>query len=181
MAFKIPRLRIPVFVSCPWGLNRDQEKKAKLILDLLEQNKLQWRSLGQSDYPRNLPLGEVVGMIRHCSGGLILGFEQFRIQKGIYRRNVKRPPDKGGQRKLIDPTLFPTPWNQLEAGIIFSQGLPLMILKERGIEGGIFDIGITDVFTHFIPSPEMKKSEFDDFDSVFQRWVAEVKVHYHRK
>ncbi len=100
MALKIPRLRIPVFVSCPWGINRDQEKKAKLVLDLLERNKLQWRALGQSDYPRNLPLAEVVGMIRHCSGGLILGFEQCWIRSGIYRRGVRRPPNKGGQRKL---------------------------------------------------------------------------------
>jgi hypothetical protein len=181
MTLKIPRLRIPVFVSCPWGLNKRQEKQAKLILELLERNKLQWRALGQSDYPRNLPLGEVVGMIRHCSGGLVLGFEQYWVRSGTYRRGVRRPPAKGGQRKLKPNTLLPTPWNQLEAGIIFSHALPLMILKEPEIEGGVFDLGITDVFAHEIPSPGMPKAAFDDFDSVFQRWVAEVKIRYHRK
>src|SRR5437660_3411049 len=37
---------------------------------------LEPRAPGRSDYPTELPLREVLLVARHCSGGVILGFEQ---------------------------------------------------------------------------------------------------------
>jgi hypothetical protein len=33
-----------------------------------------------------------------------------------------------------------TPWNQLEAGVLYALGLPLLVFREAGIEGGVFDL-----------------------------------------
>ncbi len=70
-----PRIRIPVFVSCPSNLNRKQKESAKIIHRQLKKYNIEWRSLGANEYPNVLPLREVVRMIKHCSGGIILGFE----------------------------------------------------------------------------------------------------------
>src|SRR5437016_1973720 len=128
MHLKIPPLRIPVFVSCPSALRPAQKASEQIILDHLEKNKLQWRALGQPDYSRKLPLAEVVGMIKHCSGGVVLGFEQFEANNVEYRRGVK-----GQSKKLPGKTHFPTPWNQLEAGILFSHHLPILVFHEPTI------------------------------------------------
>jgi hypothetical protein len=170
---KTPRMRIPVFVSCPSTLNPEQEASAEIIHKLLQRYKLEWRALGRSDYPNKLPLREVLRMVRHCSGGIILGFMQFIAPSGVYR------PGTSKEKSVAGPVIMPTPWNQLEAGILFNQKVPIMIFREPGVDGGIFDHGITDVFVHDMPTSATSEESLDDLDSVFQAWAAEVRNHYY--
>jgi hypothetical protein len=171
---QVARMRIPVFVSSPspGNLNLTQEAGAEIIHKLVRRYKLEWRALGRSDYPNDLPLREVLRMIRHCSGGIVLGFEQFNAP------TVEVKPGSKNAATVADVS-FPTPWNQLEAGILFSAGLPIMIFKEEKIRGGVFDIGSTEVFIHPIPTSATSKQALDDLDSVFQNWVARVRSHYY--
>lgn len=171
----IPRMRIPVFVSAPSpeNLSPDQEKSTTIILDLVRRYKLEWRALGRSDYPNDVPLKEVLRMVRHCSGGIILGFEQLRAAGGELKRGSRR------ERKVDSAISLPTPWNQLEAGILFGAGLPLLIFREPDLAGGIFDVGTSDGFIHQMPDGSMTPEALDDLDSVFQHWVARVRRHYY--
>lgn len=168
-------MRIPVFVSAPSpdNLSPAQEEGAMVIHRLVKRYKLEWRALGRSDYPNDLPLKEVLRMVKHCSGGIILGFEQFRATKGISKRGS---PNK---KTLKKPTSFPTPWNQLEAGMLFSAQVPTMIFRESDVSGGVFDIGSSEVFIHQMPTGSMTREALDDLDSVFQNWVARVRRHYY--
>lgn len=168
-------MRIPVFVSAPSSdnLNLDQEKSIVIIYKLVTRYKLEWRALGRSDYPNDLPLKEVLRMVKHCSGGIILGFEQFRSTRGERRRGSSKA------EVINSDVLFPTPWNQLEAGILFSAGIPIMIFREPGIAGGIFDIGTSEVFIHPMPTAATPAEAIDDLDSVFQNWVARVRRRYY--
>jgi hypothetical protein len=171
---QIAPMRIPVFVSSPSpdNLSPAQADSAKIIHDLIRRYKLEWRALGRSDYPNDTPLKEVLRMVRHCSGGIILGFEQFVAPTGVFC---------AGSAKARTETnvSFPTPWNQLEAGILFAAGLPMMIFRESDIGGGVFDAGSTEVFIHQIPASPMPRKARDDLDSVFQNWVAKVRTHYY--
>ena len=171
---QIARMRIPVFVSSPSpdNLSPSQGASAEIIHKLVRRYKLEWRALGRSDYPNDTPLKEVLRMVRHCSGGIILGFEQFLAPTGEFRvgsTNASTATDVS----------FPTPWNQLEAGILFSAGLPMMIFREPNIRGGVFDVGSTEVFIHQMPTNTMPKQALDDLDTVFQNWVAKVRAHYY--
>lgn len=169
---RIQRMRIPVFVSCPSDLNSDQEEAAKLIKSMLDKNKLSWRALGKSDYSYKLPLTEVLGMIRHCSGGLILGFKQFEAPSGTFKPGTSK-------EETCSSIVMPTPWNQLEAGILFNQKLPILIFREDGITGGVFDIGTPDVFIQKMPSPPLDRDQKDDLETLFQNWASDVKNHYY--
>lgn len=170
---KTPRMKIPIFVSCPTNLSPDQEAGAKIIAGLVKRYKLEWRALGRSDYPNKLPLREVLRMIKHCSGGLILGFEQFQAPSGVLRRGSPK-------EEIVNSTIvMPTPWNHLEAGVLFNQKLPIMIFKEPDIAGGIFDLGITDIYIHKMPAQGMATADMDDLDTVFQNCVSEVRQHYY--
>ena len=111
---------------------------------------------------------------KHCAGGIILGFEQIYIEKGKRKRNSK-------EQKLITkekPVLIPTPWNNLEAGILFGLKLPLLIFKEEGIEGGVFDYGISDAFIHNMPPPNPTKAKINELKQVFLKWFAQVSAKY---
>ena len=171
----LPRIKIPIFVSSPTDLNPAQEMSAKIILQQLKKYKLEWRALGRNEYPDELPLREVIRMIKHCSGGVILGFEQFEAPSGVFKSGTTTPI------AVTSRVIMPTPWNQLEAGALVSQELPLLIFKEDGIKGGIFDIGTTEVFIHNMPTPAMTRSAKDSLDMVFQKWASKVYAHYYGK
>ena len=140
-------MKIPVFVSCPTSLNKIQEATRSTICRILDSLNLEPRALGRSDYPTDLPLREVLVIARHCAGGLILGFDQFTATAGVEKKGTKK------ERALCTAKPFPSAWNHLEAGILFSLNRPLLVFKEPAIAGGIFDEGVTDVFIHKMPKP----------------------------
>src|SRR4051795_12967973 len=111
-------MKIPVFVSSPTSLSPSQEAARTVIIRQLDDNDLEARTLGRSDYPTELPLREVLTIARHCAGAVILGFRQVRADAGIIKPGTREA------RHIPAPIYFPTPWNQLEAGILFSLGLP---------------------------------------------------------
>lgn len=167
-------MKVPVFVSCPTSLSDAQEAARKVILRELDRTDLEPRALGRTDYPVELPLREVFVLAKHCSGGVILGFEQFQAQSGISKRGT---PD---ERAVHSAVPFPTPWNHIEAGILHGLGLPLLVFAEDGISGGVFDRGVTDVFIHRMPDPSMSSSAKKALSAVFQKWQASVRSHYYR-
>ena len=158
--------KIPVFVSCPSLLNPDQEKKNEIINNLLQEHGLERRALGRSDYPLENPLTEVYALAKHCAGGIILGFEQFYFDNGFQKRGTPK-------EKAVGPVSMPTAWNNLEAGILYSLDLPLLILKENDITGGIFDPGTSPYFVHSFESDI-------NLNQVFSKWASKVYDTYYR-
>lgn len=168
-------MKIPVFVSCPTQLNPQQEGARQVILKLLDELQMEPRALGRSDYPKDFPLKEVFVIARHCSGGVILGFEQFTAKSGTWKR---RAPEESSV-KAAKPVVFPSPWNQLEAGILFGLKLPLLIFREENISGGVFDVGTTEVFVHPMPPVAPTPAKIDELKQVFLKWQGEVSRHYY--
>lgn len=170
-------MKIPVFVSSPTKLNAAQQKSRDAIFTTLDAFGLEPRALGQSDYPTRLPLREVLTIARHCAGSMILGFEQHFAPTVEIRRGLAK--DEGGGSATN--VLYPTPWNNLEAGILFALGLPQLVFREPGIIGGIFDNGVSDVFIHPMPTPDasgrLDKPVFD----VLLKWQADVRRRYYQE
>lgn len=164
---------IPVFLSCPSALNPEQLNSKEFVVEQLDRFGLRARTLGQSDYAVQHPLREVFVIAKNCAGGVILGFEQFRADCGTFKRGT------GDEQRCEGPVSFPTMWNHLEAGILFGLKLPILIFKERQIDGGVFDRGATDVFVHDMPSPEMSENSLRALEGVFLKWQAKVREHYY--
>ena len=167
-------VRIPVFVSAPTHLSVKQEASRAAIVKLPVSLGLEARALGRRDYPSDYPLREVEVIARHCSGGMILGFEQLRSLEGT------KNPGTSHEERVSVPTPFPTPWNNLEAGILFALRLPLIIFWEPGISGGVFDSGVTDVFVHEMPSAKPTRPAAEELRELLLRWRGRVQEHYYR-
>ena len=159
---------IPVFVSCPTSLSPDQEQARKIIRGHLRRFKQEDRALGRSDYPTLSPLREVLVIAKRCAGGIILGFEQFHSLNGISKPGT---PEQTRKKDVA----FPTPWNNLEAGILFGLELPLLIFKENSVTGGVFDAGVTDVFVHPMPAGRRDVG----IEDVFLKWQSKVRQKYY--
>lgn len=121
------------------------------------------------------PLREVATLARHCSGGLILGFSQFETRSGEWKTGTSK-----AKAVAADETVrFPSPWNHLEAGILFLLRAPLLVFHEEGITGGVFDPGVTDLFVNPMPRPPMSAESKAALRAVFRRWSAQVRAHYY--
>ncbi len=118
---------------------------------------------------------EVLTLATHCSGGVILGFSQFEATAGTWKKGT---PFKSAVRKGHS-VFLPTPWNQLEAGILFALDVPLLVVREQGISGGVFDPGVTDLLIHPMPKPDAEYQERKALRVVFQKWTAEVRSLYY--
>ena len=150
------------------------------------------RTVGSTDRGMYNPLHEVRTLARHCAGGIILGYTQItaKVATGLAAREG---PD-GTVTILSTPIRrysAATPWNQLETGILFGLALPLFVLREDGITGGIFDEGASDVLVHPMPMPSnhWNASEPDNlqharaqegFEAALLRWQGLVRAHYYR-
>jgi hypothetical protein len=54
-----------------------------------------------------------------------------------------------------------------------------LIFKEDGVEGGVFDYGITDVFVHEMPPVKPSKDKYEELRQIFLKWQGEVnRVYY---
>jgi hypothetical protein len=164
--------KVPVFVSAPTSLSPKQQQTRDDLWALLENENLEQRALGKSDYPTDLPLREVYTIAKHCAGGVILGFSQYVAERGIHK------PGTIDEKSEIANRIFPSPWNQLEAGILFSLRLPLMVFREDGISGGVFDPGVTDVFVHKLPLGGFDDKARSQAKFAIQNWVGKVREHY---
>jgi hypothetical protein len=170
--------RIPIFLSAPTALNAKQAQSYNHIVRLLERENLETRALGRSEYPTEYPLKEVYLIARRCAGGVVLGYSQMLAP----RLNIKPGVRVKGQKypNIQKNAKFPTPWNHLEAGILFSLRLPLMVFREEGISGGVFDKGVTDVFINRLPVGKIGRKDEQQLMLSIQIWVARVREHYRK-
>lgn len=167
-------MKIPVFVSAPTSLNPEQESSRDLIIDELNILQFEPRALGRSDYPADLPIREIYSLASHCAGGIILGFSQFETSSGTWKKGTSSETSQNTR------VAFPTPWNQLEAGILFGLSIPLLVFREDDISGGIFDPGAADVFVQNMPKSPLVQSNKDALSQVFLKWGARVRDRYYK-
>lgn len=104
-----------------------------------------------------------------------MGFEQFKATAGIWKPGTKEENNVARS----SPVSFPSPWNQLEAGILFGLQLPLLIFREIDVYGGVFDVGTTEVFVHAMPPPRPSRKKLDELKEVFLKWHAAVSRIYY--
>jgi hypothetical protein len=158
-----------IFVSRPAAVNPDQEAFCDSLNELLAERGCSPRTLGHTDYPNVAPIAAVRELMAECNGVLILGLRQIHVRDGVSKSATS-------DEHRIDGAFFPTAWNQLEAGVAFAMDLPIMIVREDGVEGGIFDAGSSDRFVH---QAEMTGDwvHRPQFFQPFNDWLRDVESH----
>lgn len=154
-----------IFVSRPSTRNSRQEQFLTRLDEIFDRRNLWPVSIGQTEYPNKAPIRAVRDRMERCDGAMIVGLEQLRVVEGI-----EKPV---AEDTMVEDRQLPTPWNQIEAGMAFMLDLPIMILKEEGVEGGVFDTGPSDRSVHEVMlSDEWLESR--EFTDPFNEWYEEV-------
>ncbi len=156
-----------VFVSRPTTLNTEQRGLLDSISDLFNAYNLVPRTVGISNFTNKSPLVAVRAVMKECSGALVLGLRQLRIVRGVEKEGTSLECNR-------DDFYLPTAWNHIEASMAYSMGMPILLVKERGVGGGVFDLGATEYFIHSVISPGSNWVLSDEFRLSFQEWHEDM-------
>jgi len=156
----------PVFVSRPGCLSLPQQQQLAALLAITKEEGLEAQMLERLDYPSFGAITEVRRVMAGCAGALILGFTDLRIPSGTWRPGT---PDE----KNVENLALTTPWIQIEAGMAVTLGIPVLVLRERQVSGGIFDVAANDsgLYQVFVDDDWNVGS----FQHAFSNWCADVR------
>ena len=158
---------IDVFISRPTKISAKYESSYSEFEIFLKEKGIKSRRLGGSDYSRKAPLIAVMEIIEDCKGAIIIGFPQFE-----FRNSSKKADDILNESSM----LFPTPWNQIEAVLAYKERIPVLVIAQNEIEGGIFDYGITG---EFVLKTDLSNKDWHKgkaFSGIFDDWYSDIKV-----
>jgi hypothetical protein len=154
-----------IFISRPTTINDDFESSYNLFHKFLTDNGHNLKRLGGGTYSKVAPLKAVINLIHECCGTIILGYPQYEfVHKAARSKKIQN------EFRLV----FPTPWNQIEGALAFAFETPVLVIAHDGIEGGVFDHGITgEAVIHLdISKPNWHTTE--QFIQPFDEWSKDV-------
>lgn len=158
---------IDVFISRPTIISTKYQLSYSEFEIFLKEKEIKPRRLGSSDYSRKAPLIAVMEIIEDCKGAIILGYPQFEFY------NASKKADSILSESSL---LFPTPWNQIEAVLAYKKRIPVLVISQNGIDGGIFDYGITGEFVLKTDLSSKNWYKENVFRGIFNDWYKDIKV-----
>ncbi len=155
-----------VFISRPTLIEENFETAYTAFHRFLLSENLVPRRLGESDYSYKAPLQAVMEIIAQCSGTIVLGYPQMR-----FHHEWKRGSEVQNQIGYV----FPTPWNQIEGALAFRARAPVLVIAHTGVNGGIFDHGVTGESVIHVDLGVIGWFKLLMFSQPFAQWHEEIK------
>jgi len=130
-AARAPAARRSVFLSLPSQRTPLQEAVCDRLVTLLAQQGLETQRLPRSDYPPSDAMSEIYRRLGGCVGAVVFGFRVPASTTGESSAGV-------------------SPWTHVEAGMAYACNLPLLIIREPGVDVGVFHDAVGGHRTHLV-------------------------------
>lgn len=157
-----------IFVSVGSTATSQQEDFVRAIEDRLRSEGLTPHTVGRNTFSSEAPLNAVTQLLSACSGAVVIAFERSYFPSGISKRGGPNQKDLGVVR-------LPTPWNQIEAAMAYSLGLPLMVVVESGLQNeGLLERG----YDWFVQEVELNPAALatPQFNGVISNWKEKAQA-----
>ena len=160
---------INVFISHPTPYNKYQEGFLSLIELELKNHGLNPTNLGKNNWSFRSPLKPIIEIMETCVAVIVIGLERHHSLIGYDKEFSK------SSKELIHK-YSSSPWIQIEAGMAYHAGLPILILKEDKVYGeGILDPQISDSFVFEFELKKLQKKLSPEIEEIIRSWVKHFK------
>ncbi len=164
---------ISVFLSYPKPFNSKQEKFIENVEQYLQSRGFEPRTLGVTDYDMAEPLTAIRRLMLESNGLLTIAFRRIFIKKGTGKPNS----DIGEKEYDLSNKWMTSPYCQIEPAMAFQIGLPILILREKGvIADGILERGVTGTY---LPEFDLEKKdsyfEQHEWQQIIGKWEGFVR------
>jgi len=160
--------RIPTFLSHPSRLNSLQQEFVDIIIRQIRKALLFPRTLPISEQYPETPLTNIRRMMLSSYGFIALNLKQRQVN--VIQNNLGEP-----QNLLVWEG---SPFAQIEPAMAYQYGLPILLIRETGVEqSGIWSFGIGP-FLILEWDPSKPLEEFfrsNAWLEIFQNWIAQVR------
>lgn len=159
---------INVFISHPTPYTKYQMEFLALVDNLLKVNNLNPINLGKNNWDFRSPLKPIKELMDSCKAALIIGLERHHSYIGYEK-------EYSNDSKELIHKYSSSPWIQIEAGMAYQAGLPLLILKEKKVYAeGILDPQISDSFVFEFEIEKMHKKLSPELSETILSWVVYI-------
>ena len=160
---------VNVFISHPTPYNKYQEGFLTLIELELKKHGLNPTNLGKNNWNFRSPLKPIKEIMDTCVAAIVIGLERHHSLIGYEKEFSKNS-------KEVIHKYSSSPWIQIEAGMAYQAGLPLLILKENHVFGeGILDPQISDSFVFEFELKKLQKKISPELQELILSWVKHIK------
>lgn len=118
---------VRVFLSVGGGRSEQQEAFVSAIKKFCSTRSIEAKTVDEYTSTNRQPLKDVEYRMNRCYGAIVLAFERAHVESGVWRRGAPQ------QRPMKDVRFSPV-WNQIEAAMAYTRGLPLLVIAEKGLE-----------------------------------------------
>ena len=160
--------RVPVFLSHPSRLNSIQQEFVDAIISKIRDALLFPRTLPVTEQYPETPLTNIRRMMLSSYGFISLNLNQRQVY--IIQNNLGQPQNQFA--------LEGSPFAQIEPAMAYQYGLPILLIREAGVEqSGIWSFGIGP-FLILEWDPTRPLEDFFTSNAwleIFQNWISQVR------
>ncbi len=114
------------------------------VTDYLGRRGIAPRTLGVTDYDMDAPLKAIRRLMLESNGLITVAFRRTFVEKGTARF---RTDIATLQESVVDGTWLTTPWAHIEPAMAYQLGLPILILREKGVlADGMLERGVVGLY-----------------------------------
>ena len=158
-----------VFISHPTPYTKHQKEFLALVENLLKENNFNPINLGKNNWDFRSPLKPIKELMSSCKAAIVIGLERHHSYIGYEKEDSK------DSKELIHK-YSSSPWIQIEAGMAYQAGLPLLILKEKKVYAeGILDPQISDSFIFEFEISNEHRQLTPELNQIIFSWMNYIK------
>lgn len=155
-----------IFVSVGGTATERQEQFVRAVEERLRAEGLLPQTVGRNTFSADAPLKAVGQLLDECAGVVVIALERSWFAAGLDKRG-------GARERALGETRLATPWNQIEAAMAYSRGLPLMVIVEEGVKAeGLLERGY-DWYVQTLPVDPAALSQVE-FNGVLASWKGKL-------
>lgn len=128
-----------IFFSMPGSLSKQAEVITKDYRDFLEAKGYKALYYEKDEYPEFGQFNKIRQSITNSSAMIAFGFKQINIKQGVLHPNTATEVE-------IQDKYMSTSWNELEVGMGLMNKLPILLVKDKDIDSGVFDSKLSEAF-----------------------------------
>lgn len=160
--------RVPVFLSHPSRLNSIQQEFVDVIIRKIRTALLFPRTLPVTEQYPETPLTNIRRMMLSSYGFMALNLNQRQVR--VIQNNLGEP------QNIL--TWEGSPFAQIEPAMAYQYGLPILLIRETGVEqSGIWSFGIGPfLILEWNPDESLEKFFTSNaWLEIFQNWISQVR------
>lgn len=172
---------ISIFLSYPKPCFGRQKAFVEHINGYLTERGFGPRTLGVTDYDMDAPLTSIRRLMLESNGLLTIAFRRTFVEKGTMRL---RTDITTLSEDPIDGVWLTTPWAHIEPAMAYQLGLPVMILREKGVfADGILERGVVGLYMPEFDLDQPMKDYFasTEWNGMIGKWEGYVRAVVDRK